>query len=68
MARWWNAVVEIMVPFDTEEEARNAFTNNETIEAVIAIFGPPRHHELPCGRGRRGRLAALAVEGPSDVE
>jgi hypothetical protein len=41
MERWWNAVVEIMVPFDTEEEARNAFRDDETIEAVFAIFGPP---------------------------
>ena len=39
MERWWNLTVEVTVPFDTPEEARNAFTDDETIEALFAIFG-----------------------------
>jgi hypothetical protein len=39
MERWWNCIVEITVPFDTPEEARNAFNDDETIEALFKIFG-----------------------------
>jgi len=37
--RWWNAVVAIRVPFDTPEEARDAFTDDETIDRLFDIFG-----------------------------
>jgi hypothetical protein len=37
--RWWNCVIEIRVPFDTREEARTAYNDNEVIEALFAIFG-----------------------------
>jgi hypothetical protein len=39
MERWWNCVIEITVPFDTAEEARNAFTDEETIDRLFEIFG-----------------------------
>jgi hypothetical protein len=39
MERWWNCVVEVTVPFDTAEEARNAFTDDETLDALFALFG-----------------------------
>lgn len=39
MERWWNCVVEVTVPFDSEEEARNAFTDDETIDRLFEIFG-----------------------------
>ncbi len=35
--RWWNAVIE--VPFDTPEQAREAFTDDETIDRLVNIFG-----------------------------
>ena len=38
MERWWNCVVEVTVPFD-KEEARNAFTDDETIDHLFGIFG-----------------------------
>ena len=37
--RWWNAVVEVTVPFDTAEEAREAFTDDDTIDRLFEIFG-----------------------------
>lgn len=37
--RWWNFVVEVRVPFDTPEEAREAFTDEETIDRLFEIFG-----------------------------
>jgi hypothetical protein len=37
--RWWNAVVEIRVPFDTPEQARDAFVDDDTVDALYAIFG-----------------------------
>jgi hypothetical protein len=37
--RWWNCVVEIVVPFDTPEEARNAYTDDETLDRLFEIFG-----------------------------
>jgi hypothetical protein len=39
MERWWNCVVEVTVPFDTPEEARNAFTDDETIDRLFEILG-----------------------------
>ncbi len=37
--RWWNAVIEIRIPFDTFEEARHAFTDDDTIDRLFDIFG-----------------------------
>jgi hypothetical protein len=37
--RWWNAVVEITVPFDTREEAMEAFTDDDTLDCLFDIFG-----------------------------
>jgi hypothetical protein len=37
--RWWNAVVEIWIPFDTPEEAREAFTDDDTLDRLFEIFG-----------------------------
>jgi hypothetical protein len=39
MERWWNCVVEVTVPFDTPEEARSAFNDEATIDALFEIFG-----------------------------
>ncbi len=39
--RWWNAVVEVTVPFDTAEEAREAFTDDDTIDRLFDIFEQP---------------------------
>ncbi len=39
MERWWNCVVEVTVPFDTSEEAKNAVTDDETIDRLFEIFG-----------------------------
>jgi hypothetical protein len=39
MECWWNCVVEVTLPFDTQEEALNAFTDDETIAALFAILG-----------------------------
>jgi hypothetical protein len=39
MERWWNCIVEVRVAFDSPEEARNAFTGDETIDRLFEIFG-----------------------------
>jgi hypothetical protein len=39
MERWWNCVIEVTVPFDTPENARNAFTDEGTIDRLFEIFG-----------------------------
>lgn len=39
MERWWNAVIEITVPFDTAEEAI-AFSHGEVVERLVEILGP----------------------------
>jgi hypothetical protein len=36
---WWNARVEIVVPFDTPEEAAAAFRNDETMDRLYELFG-----------------------------
>ena len=38
MGRWWNAVIEIRVPFDTAEEAE-AFPDGDVIDRLIEILG-----------------------------
>jgi hypothetical protein len=37
--RRWNCVVEIVVRFDTPEEARDAYTDDETLDRLFEIFG-----------------------------
>jgi hypothetical protein len=37
--RWWNAVSEIRVPFDTPEDARAAFEDDDTFDRLFEIFG-----------------------------
>jgi hypothetical protein len=32
-------LIEVVVPFDTPEEARNAHTDDETIDRLFEIFG-----------------------------
>lgn len=39
MERWWNCVIEVVVPFDTPEEARNPFTDDDTLDALFKLFG-----------------------------
>ena len=38
MERWWNCVIEVTVPFDTPEDARNAFTGEGTINRLFEIL------------------------------
>jgi hypothetical protein len=36
---WWNARIEVVVPFDTAEEAATAFRDDATIDRLYELFG-----------------------------
>jgi hypothetical protein len=37
--RWWNAIIQVTLPFDTAEEAQAAVHDGDTADRLIEVFG-----------------------------